>query len=171
MHAGKVLVESLTIKTVSCTGCSEQSEGVKLSLLGERTAEFSSGYPCSTSAQVPLNHQDVLDFSAGLARFAGSSNADQTAMGECFQVRLGKLRLLIYINTNGVQAPLNGIVRGGNLTWVGKGTWVPSSICVDWQSSNFAYECKLEQVPRSENVWQVASCQEDQVRQKCLEVV
>merc|ERR1740137_395314 len=151
--AGKVLVESLTIKTVSCTGCSEQSEGVKLSLLGERTAEFSSGYPCSTSAQVPLNHQDVLDFSAGLARFAGSSNADQTAMGECFQ------------------APLNGIVRGGNLTWVGEGTWVPSSICVDWQSSNYAYECKLEQVPRSENAWQVAGCQEDQVRQKCLEVV
>merc|ERR1740137_298101 len=99
--AGKVLLGSFTIRTLSCTGCTEQSEGVKLSLRGQRNAEFSSGLPCSSSASIPLNHQNAEDFgNQGVARFDGSSELEQNMMGDCYM------------------APLNAMVRGGRLTWV-----------------------------------------------------
>ena len=87
MAAGKVLLESLTIKTLSCTGCSQQSEGVKLSLLGERTVEFKNGYTCNSSVETALDHKDVEDFgSGGLAKFDGASVLEQNMMGDCFKV-------------------------------------------------------------------------------------
>merc|ERR1711892_1032550 len=151
--AGKVLLESFTIKTLSCTDCSSEREGVKLILQGERTGEFSSGIPCNTSDEFPLNHQGVEDFgTGGLARFDGSSAVEQSMMGDC------------------LKAPLNAMVRGGQLTWVGQGVWTPSYICVDWESSNYAYQCQVERVntrEQVEQVWQIADCQEDYPRQKC----
>ena len=54
-----MLLESLTIKTLSCTGCSQNSEGVKLSLQGESTLEFIKGYPCNSSVEIALDHNDV----------------------------------------------------------------------------------------------------------------
>ena len=87
-----MLLESFTVKTLSCTGCSQESEGVKLTLQGERTGEFSSGIPCNTSTELPLDHQNVEDFGAGgVARFDGSSAIEQNMMGDCFKVRLGIL--------------------------------------------------------------------------------
>ena len=89
---GKVLLESVTVKTLSCTDCSQESEGFKLTLQGERTGEFSSGVPCNTSAELPLDHQNVEDFGAGgVARFDGSSAIEKNMMGDCFEVRLGIL--------------------------------------------------------------------------------
>ena len=85
--AGKVLLGSFTINTESCTGCSQQNEGVKLTLQGERTVEFNTGYPCTTSAQNPLDHPEADDFgSGGVARFDGSSGVEQGMMGDCFKV-------------------------------------------------------------------------------------
>ena len=82
-----MLLESFTIKTLSCTGCSQQSEGVKLSLLGERTLEFNKGYTCNSSVETALDHKDVEDFgSGGLAKFDGSSVLEQNMMGDCFKV-------------------------------------------------------------------------------------
>ena len=62
------------------------------------------------------------------------------------------------------------MVRGGQLTWVGQGVWTPSYICVDWESSNYAYKCQVERVntrEQVEQVWQIADCLEDYPRQKC----
>ena len=85
--AGKVLLGSFTINTESCTGCSQQNEGVKLTLQGERTVEFNTGYPCTTSAQNPLDHPEADDFgSGGVTRFDGSSGVEQGMMGDCFKV-------------------------------------------------------------------------------------
>jgi len=148
--AGKVLLGSFTIKTESCTGCSENTEGVLLTLQGERTVDFESGYPCNTAPRIPLNHADVDDFkSGGVARFDGTSANEQSMMGDCFK------------------APLNALVRGGTLTWVGEGVWTPSSICVDWQSTNYAYKCELGKVVNTDNIWQIVACKEDYPRQKC----
>ena len=85
--SGKVLLDSFTIKTLSCTGCSQSSEGVMLSLKGQRTVEFTDGYTCESSVGIPLDHKDVEDFgSGGLARFDGSSDLEQNMMGDCFKV-------------------------------------------------------------------------------------
>ena len=92
MTAGKVLLGSFTIRTLSCTGCTQQSEGVKLSLRGQRNAEFSSGFPCSSSATIPLNHQNKEDFgNQGVARFDGSSELEQNMMGDCYLVNIYSL--------------------------------------------------------------------------------
>ena len=53
------------------------------------------------------------------------------------------------------------------MTWVGEGEWIPKDICVDWESSNYAYTCQLEKVARQENVWQMEDCKEDFPRQMC----
>ena len=85
--AGKVLLGSFTIKTESCTGCSQDNEGVQLTLQGERTVQFNTGYPCTTSDLNPLDHSEVDDFgSGGVARFDGSSVVEQGMMGDCFKV-------------------------------------------------------------------------------------
>jgi hypothetical protein len=147
--SGKVLLDSFTIKTLSCTGCSQESEGVTLTLQGERTVDFKDGYTCTSSAGI--DHKDVEDFvTGGLARFDGSSNLEKIMMGDCFK------------------APLNAVVLGGSVTWVGEGQWAPSSICVDWESGdNFAYQCKLKKVTRTENTWQIVDCQADVPNTKC----
>ena len=165
---GKVLLESFTVKTLNCTGCSQENEGIKVTLQGERTGEFSSGNPCNTSAELPLDHQNVEDFRAGgVARFDGSSTIEKNMMGDCFKVRLGIFMLKWIMNTKYMQAPLNAMVRGGSLIWVGQGVWTPSYICVDWQSSNYAYQCQVKKVARRENFWQISDCKEDYPRQKC----
>ena len=69
---GKVLLESFTIQSLSCTGCNEETEGLRLSLVGERSREFNSGYTCTTSDLVPLSVFRSR-FSGGLARFDGST--------------------------------------------------------------------------------------------------
>ena len=62
-------------------------------------------------------------------------------------------------------------MRGGSLTWVGEGEWIPKDICMDWESSNYAYTCQLEKVARQENVWQMEDCKEDFPRQMCSQEV
>merc|ERR1711936_925827 len=148
--AGKVLLESFTIHTLSCTGCSGEKEGVKLNLVGERSGEFPSGYTCSSSDLVPLNHKNSDDFfSGGLATFDGSTAAERNMMGDC------------------IRAPLNAMVRGGNVTWVGEGNWAPGNICVDWNFSNFAYVCELKKVASRENVWEISNCSDKDDIEKC----
>ena len=49
--------------------------------------DFTTGYPCTTSAQNPLDHSEADDFgSGGVARFDGSSAVEQGMMGDCFKV-------------------------------------------------------------------------------------
>ena len=62
------------------------------------------------------------------------------------------------------------MVRGGNVTWVGEGNWIPGYICVDWQSSNYAYVCQLEKVARRENVWEISDCSDEADIEKCSEL-
>ena len=83
--AGKVLLESFTIKTLSCEECSEENEGVTLELQGMRTGDFPSGFPCSSNT---LNHVGVEDFinTAGYSRFDGSTAIEEDMMGDCFEV-------------------------------------------------------------------------------------
>ena len=47
---GKVLINSINIKTLSCVNCdNDSSAGVTLSLRGEVIGEFLDGVPCSTN--------------------------------------------------------------------------------------------------------------------------
>ena len=86
--SGKVLLESFSIKTESCTGCSERTEGVKLTLIGEKRPGFLDGVPCSSSDSVPLNHEGEEDFQSGsVSFFKGRSENEKTMMGSCFRVR------------------------------------------------------------------------------------
>jgi len=149
--SGKVLLQSFSIETESCIGCSEQSEGVQLKLIGEKRPGFLNGVPCSTSARIPLNHLGEDDFqSGGVSFFDGHSEEERTMMGSCFG------------------AALNAEVMGGTLTWTGVGQWTPSSICVDWQHrTNFVYKCSLTQDVNNENVWLMDTCQEDVNRVEC----
>jgi len=149
--SGKVLLQSFSIETESCTGCSEESEGVKLELIGEKRPGFLNGFPCTSSSSLPLNHAGDDDFQSGsVAFFDGHSEEERTMMGSCFG------------------AALNAEVMGGSLTWTGEGQWTPSSICVDWQHrTNFVYKCSLTQNLDNERVWLMDTCQEDINRVEC----
>ena len=88
MPSGKVLLQSFSIETESCTGCSEESEGVKLELIGEKRPGFLDGFPCTSSSSLPLNHAGDDDFQSGsVAFFDGHSEEERTMMGSCFGVR------------------------------------------------------------------------------------
>jgi hypothetical protein len=153
---GKIPPESITIKTLSCVGCSEQTEGVVLSLKGQIVPNNKEGYPCTSSLGNPLNHQGVADFtsSGAVARFSGSTPAEREMMGDC------------------LTAPLNGEIAGGTVTWEGEGDWTPDYVCVDWNSArnNYAYQCKLEKVRSKE--WELKPCKKlaDKDVVKCPEL-
>ena len=85
--SGKVLLNSVTIKTESCTGCSQESEGVVVRLVGQRDKENPNGYKCTTA---PLNHQDQEDFTGGggVARFSGDTREEERMMGGCARVSI-----------------------------------------------------------------------------------
>ena len=84
---GKVLLNSITIKTASCDDCGQ--EGAKVSLSGEVIGGFLDGFPCSTNT---LNHVNSLDFLAGSSvSFDGHQEGEEDevekkAMGACFKV-------------------------------------------------------------------------------------
>ena len=65
------------------------------------------------------------------------------------------------------QAPLNAQLHGGELKWTGSGVWEPSSICVDWYSSNMAWTCETNKA--SATSWSLVNCRERTPRQKCAE--
>merc|ERR1711971_679732 len=65
------------------------------------------------------------------------------------------------------KAPLNAQLHGGDLKWKGSGLWEPSSICVDWYSSNMAWTCETNKA--SATSWSLVNCRERTPRQKCAE--
>jgi len=148
--AGKVLLASLTVETAECRNCSVAREGVVVSLAGERTAEYTAGYPCTTAPDSPLDHQDRTDFSqaGAVARFAGEDARERASLGSCYR------------------APLNALLRGGLVRWVGQGEWTPASVCVDWLSSNYAYECGLVEAGLDQT-WELSDCRESETAQRC----
>jgi len=130
-----VLLHSINIKTDSCEGCSQDAEGAKLRLMGEVIGEALTGYPCSTNI---LDTDLITDFSSGsVASFDAKLDEDtedkveRRSMGSCFK------------------APLNAQLQGGELQWTGTGTWAPSSVCVDWLSSNMAWTCDTRATKQS----------------------
>ena len=73
------------------------------------------------------------------------------------------------------QAPLNGEIAGGTVTWKGEGDWTPDYICVDWNSGgdNYAYQCQLEKERDGRsNEWELEDCQKlaDEDVVKCPEL-
>ena len=96
---GKVLVNSLTIKTAECVNCGQ--EGVKVSLAGEVIGEFLDGVPCSTNT---LDHASGLDFTTGgSARFDGKVDGaedeiEKKKMGACFKVIFTKALKRLLLN-------------------------------------------------------------------------
>jgi hypothetical protein len=86
--AGQVLIDSITIKTSECNGCT--TEGVTAVLKGESVVGFPYGIPCATNK---LDRDGTTEFGpGGSARFDGklngSQNDDEESMiGGCFHVR------------------------------------------------------------------------------------
>ena len=90
-NQGKVLLNSITVQTK--VGCSDDcsSEGVVVSLRGERNLHYPKGLPCSTRV---LDHQSTIDFDGskgGRARFDGRLNGaedfeEEAMLGDCYQV-------------------------------------------------------------------------------------
>jgi len=125
-HAGpgSVLVNSITVKTKSCSGCDSSNEGVSVTLKGQISVGFEDGLPCTANT---LDHDGVTDYVAGQEAVFGGEDDEET-MGGCYQ------------------APLNGELRnGGSLTWNKAGTWEPEqqrAVCVDWlDETKFAWSC------------------------------
>merc|ERR1719411_846860 len=102
--SGKVPLRSISLQTaVGCTNCT--IEGVVVTLLGERNALYPDGVPCTTSV---LDHLDTVDFAVNYTRvtFDGTLGGEEdeyekNMMGSCYE------------------APLNGQLAGGSLSWVG----------------------------------------------------
>ena len=63
---------------------------------------------------------------------------------------------------NYFQAPLNGQILGGNLTWLGDldADWSPVDVCVDWESNNFPWVCGLTKVGK--NTWELVKSGSEQ---------
>jgi len=106
-------LESVTVRTSSCSGCSTGNveEGLKLHLLGRYGPE------CTTDN---LDNSDRHDYgSSHVAMFNATlmGGTDDHGLGECnnFDLNIG--------------------VTGGTASWTGAGTWTPQSqesICVDF---------------------------------------
>jgi len=147
---GKVLIESITIKTESCDGCS--TEGVVAVLKGESVTGFPSGVPCSTAT---LDHAGVVEFgSGGSSRFDGTLNGaqnddEEAMMAGCFH------------------AALNAQLVDGTLTWKGDGKWMPETVCVDWKSDNFANQCSISRVAGQDNTFALVNCHSLNPQAKC----
>jgi len=144
---GKVLLNSITIKTDSCTGCT--SEGVTAILYGEKVPDFPEGLPCETNV---LDRAGSTEFGAG-----GSAKFDGTLNGSPNDVEEGMMKGCFH-------AALNNQLIGGELKWVGAGTWSPLKVCVDWKDDVFANECDLTNVGGK---WNLVSCNEIAPATKC----
>ena len=91
--AGKVLVDSITVHTQ--TGCTApcSNEGVTVTLLGKKDANFPEGLPCATNR---LDHAATTDYdgsNGSKARFDGTLGGaedenEKNMMGGCYSVRL-----------------------------------------------------------------------------------
>ena len=119
---GKVLIDSITIKTGSCDGCS--TEGVTALLKGEPVVGFPYGVPCATNK---LDRDGTTEFGAGgVARFDGQLNGaqndgEEAMIGGCFHVKLSFrcfLHLISFL-LGSFEQPTCGrypqLARGGNL--------------------------------------------------------
>ena len=89
---GKVLLQSVNIKTEQCEGCEGRGAGVRLSLRGEFIGEFINGTPCSTNL---LHHEDsVTTFLTGqVATWTGmlegeEEQEEQEKLGACYKAPL-----------------------------------------------------------------------------------
>ena len=84
---GKVLIDSITITTTTCDGCT--TEGVTALLKGEPVVGYPFGVPCATNV---LDRAGSTEFgSGGSARFDGELNGGQNdeeeaMIGGCFHV-------------------------------------------------------------------------------------
>jgi len=149
--AGQVLIDSITIKTSECNGCT--TEGVTAVLKGESVVGFPYGIPCATNK---LDRDGTTEFGpGGSARFDGklngSQNDDEESMiGGCFH------------------APLNNVFVGGTLNWQGAGTWEPLSVCIDWlDGKHYANECKVTRVAGEANQFELVNCHDLTPMIKC----
>jgi len=150
---GKVLIDSITIKTSTCDGCT--SEGVTAVLKGEPVVGYPYGVPCATNV---LDRAGSTEFGSGAsARFDGQLNGaqndeEEAMIGGCFH------------------APLNNQLKGGTLSWKGEGTWEPEFVCVDWQDDTvFANKCDVSKVAGNANQFELVSCNEIAPKTKCDE--
>ena len=89
---GKVLVQSINIKTEQCQGCEGRGAGVRLSLRGEFIGEFINGTPCSTNL---LHHEDSATtwLEGKVATWTGmvegeEQEQEQVKLGACYKAPL-----------------------------------------------------------------------------------
>jgi len=137
---GKQPLDSITLYSKSCTGCTK--EGVVVSLLGVEYGPYVNGVPCTTGL---LDHKGSVDFSGGSTEFNGrignnDDDHEREMMGSCYKMGLN------YV-----------LHDGGNVTWAGDGSWEPNGrICVDWEDKGYyVWTCNLI---GSSPVWQMEGC-------------
>ena len=89
---GKVLVQSINIKTGQCRGCEGRGAGVRLSLRGEFIGEFINGTPCSTNL---LHHEEEATtwLEGHVATWTGmvegeEQEQEQVKLGACYKAPL-----------------------------------------------------------------------------------
>ena len=51
------------------------------------------------------------------------------------------------------------------MVWQGEDGWAPSSVCVDWQSANYASECSASKT--GPKTWTLVSCHDLTPITKC----
>jgi len=147
---GSVLVDSITVRTQSCSGCDASNEGIALTLKGQVSVGFLDGLPCTANN---LDHDGLTDYD-GSADAVFGGEADREIMGGCYE------------------SPLNGELKGGQITWSKPGTWAPireRAVCVDWNSdTKFAWSC--DATPLGDH-WNLVNCHDLVPKTKCKDVV
>jgi len=148
-NQGKILINSITIRTESCTGCT--TEGVIANLVGEKSPTFPTGISCTTNK---LDRDGSTEFGAG-----GSANFDGTLNGSQNNVEEEMMKGCFHAALNNKLGKEDG-TGGGYLIWQGDGTWTPvktGGVCVDWLDDVYANECNLQ---NNGGQWELSFCYE-----------
>jgi len=124
---------------------------VVVTLLGVEYGPYVDGVPCTTGV---LDHKGSVDFAGSSTEFNGrigdqEDDHEREMMGSCYKMGLN------YV-----------INDGGNVTWVGDGSWEPrGDICVDWENKGYyVWTCNLA---GSGPVWQIEGCQKNTGVMEC----
>ena len=79
---------------------------------------------------VDLDHPTQVDFAAKSTFIA---NAEEQDIGweNCWQVSQSEI-LLCWFSSLFIKGALEGRIEQSTVTWTGEGSWMPESICYDW---------------------------------------
>ena len=85
---------------------------------------------------VDLDHPSEVDFAAK-STFIANAAEQNLGWENCWQVNGQTVyQKVVYIHIYTPKGALDGYVQQSTIVWTGEGTWMPESICYDWDKEN-----------------------------------